>query len=83
MPGSRKSVTLGEQEKSDGGARQVFDDGMHGSSCRVKQGDLSGKRLVLMRIAPMSRPDRSHSVHSSEEAGESLWSAKGRRKVDA
>lgn len=74
MPGSRKSVTLGEQQKSDGGARQVFDDGMHGSSCRVKQGDLSGKRLVLKRIAPMSRPDRSHSVHSSEEAGESLWS---------
>ena len=38
----RKSATLGGQRetKSDGRARQVFGDGMHGRSCDVNQGDL-------------------------------------------
>lgn len=65
-----KPVTLGEQHRSDGRARQVFGDGMYGRSCSVNQGDLFGPRKVF--IAPdkgtKSRPDRSQSVHSSEEA---------------
>jgi len=44
--GPRKSVTLGGQQKSDGGARQVVGDGMQGRSRQVNQGDLSGKRAV-------------------------------------
>jgi hypothetical protein len=40
--GSRKSVTLGGQRKSGDGVRQVFGDGMQGSSRHVNQGDLSG-----------------------------------------
>jgi hypothetical protein len=66
-----KSVTLGGQRISDDRARQVFGDGMHGSSCDVNQGDLSGKRQVF--IAPnkgtKSQPGRSQSIHSSVEAG--------------
>jgi len=41
-----KPVTLGEQQKSDDRARQVFGDGMHGRSCDVNQGDLSGAGLL-------------------------------------
>ena len=41
---TRKSVTLGGQQRSDGRARQVFGDGMHGRSCGVKQGDLLANR---------------------------------------
>ncbi len=67
---TRESVTLGGQWRSDGRARQVFGDGMHGRSCRVKQGDLSGTRWEF--IAPdkgtKSLPGRSQSTHSSEEA---------------
>ncbi|MEW5994917.1 MAG: hypothetical protein AB1744_11050 [Candidatus Zixiibacteriota bacterium] len=75
IPGTRKSVTLGEQQKSDGGARQVFGDGMHGSSCRVKQGDLPGKRSVFMsKAVPKSRPGRSQNAHSSKEVPETGWS---------
>jgi len=48
---------------------------MHGRLRAVKQGDLFGKRSVFMRpMAPKSRPDRSQSAHSSEEAGQCLWS---------
>ncbi|MBM4329865.1 MAG: hypothetical protein FJ117_01355 [Deltaproteobacteria bacterium] len=65
-----KPVTLGGQRRSDGRARQVFDDGMYGRSCDVNQGDLSGTRRVF--TAPdkgtKSRPGRSQSVRSSEEA---------------
>ena len=65
-----KPVTLGEQRRSDGRARQVFGDGMYGRSCDVNQGDLSGARRVFN--APdkgtKSRPGRSQSVHRSEEA---------------
>ena len=67
---SGKPVTLGEQHRSDGRARQVFGDGMYGRSCHVNQGDLTGPRKVF--IAPdkgtKSRPVRSQSVHSSQEA---------------
>ncbi len=67
----RKPVTLGGQRISDDRARKVFGDGMHGSSCDVNQGDLSGKGLVF--IAPdkgtKSQPGRSQSIHSSVEAG--------------
>jgi len=66
-----KSVTLEEQRRSDGRARRVFGDGMHGRSCRVNRGDLSGSRREF--IAPdkdtKSPPGRSQSVHNSEEAG--------------
>jgi hypothetical protein len=66
-----KPITLGGQHRSDDRARQVFGDGMHGSSCHVNQGDLSGERLVFIgrRIATKSQPDRSQSTHSSVEAG--------------
>lgn len=75
IPGSRKSVTLGEQQKSDDGARQVSDDGMHGSSRSVKQGDLSGKRSVFMiKVVPKSRPGRSQNAHSSKEVRQGGWS---------
>ena len=66
---SGKSVTLGGQRVSDDRARQVFGDGMHGSSCDVNQGDLPGERLVFMRSLPKSQPGRSQSIHSSVEAG--------------
>ncbi len=65
-----KSATLGEQRRSDGRARQVFCDGMHGRKRRVNQGDLFGTRREF--IAPdkgtKSPSDRSQSVHISEEA---------------
>jgi hypothetical protein len=68
---SGKSVTLGGQRISDDRAREVFGDGMHGSSCDVNQGDLLGTRLVFN--APdkgtKSQPGRSQSIHSSVEAG--------------
>jgi len=67
---SRKSITLGEQHKSDGGARQVFGDRMHGRSRRVNQGDLPVKRSgAVWRKPGGNRTGRSQSVHSSEEAG--------------
>lgn len=65
-----KPFTLGEQHKSDDGARRVFGDGMRGRSRRVNRGDLSGARRAF--IVPdkdtKNLPDRSQSVHSSEEA---------------
>jgi len=64
-----ESVTLGGQHINDDRARKVFGDGMHGSSCEVNQGDLSGERLVFMRGLPKSQPGRSQSIHSSVEAG--------------
>ncbi len=72
-PGEKtgEPVTLGGQRRSDGRARQVFGDGMHGRSRGVKQGDLSGERWEF--IAPhkgtKNPPGRGHSTHSSEEAG--------------
>jgi len=68
---SRKPVTLGGQLKSDGRARQVFGDGMHGRSCHVNQGDLSGKRSVFiaLRVGTKSRSGRSQSTRSSQDAG--------------
>ena len=57
--GPRESVTLGGQQKSDGGARQVVGDGMQGRWRRVNQGDLSDKRPVN------SWSDRSQSAHNS------------------
>jgi hypothetical protein len=49
----------------------VFGDGMQGRSRGVNQGDLPGVGRVF--IAPdkgtKSRPGRSQSTHSSEEAG--------------
>jgi hypothetical protein len=38
----RKPVTLDGQRTSDGRARQVFGDGMHGRSGDGNQGDLPG-----------------------------------------
>jgi len=68
--GNGKPATLGEQRRSDGRARRVFGDGMHRRSCRVNRGDLYGQRREF--IAPdkgtKSPPDRSQSVHISEEA---------------
>ena len=66
-----KPITLGGQHRSDGRARQVFGDGMHGSPCYVNQGDLSGKRSVFsVEIAhTKSWPGRSQSIHSSVEVG--------------
>jgi hypothetical protein len=65
-----KPVTLGGQHISDGRARQVFGDRMHGRSRRVNQGDLIGTRQEF--IAPdkgtKSLPIRSQSVHISREA---------------
>jgi len=64
------SVELEGQHESDGRACWVVGDGMHGRSCRMNQGDLSGTRREF--IAPdkgtKSPPGRSQSVHSSEEA---------------
>ncbi len=57
--GPWKSVTLGEQQKSDDRAHQVFGGGMHGRSCDVNQGDLSAARPGA---------GRSQSIHSSVEA---------------
>jgi hypothetical protein len=65
-----KPVTLGEQRKSGDRVRRVFGDGMRGRSRRVNRGDLSDSRRAF--IVPdkdtKSPPDRSQSVHSSEEA---------------
>ena len=72
-PGEKtgEPVTLGGQRRSDGGARQVFGDGMHGRSCGVNQGDLSRVRWVF--IAPdkgtKSRTERRQSSHISEKVG--------------
>ncbi len=65
-----KPVTLGGQRRSDDRARQVFGDGMDGRSCDVNQGDLSGagKVFITPDKGTKSRPGRSQSVHSSEEA---------------
>jgi hypothetical protein len=67
----RESATLGGQRRSDGRARQVCGDGMHGRSRRVKQGDLPGTRREF--IAPdkgtKSPSGRSQSTHRSEEVG--------------
>ncbi len=69
--GFRKPVTLGGQRKSDDGVRRVVGDRMHGKVCHVKEGDLSGARLVF--IAPdtgtKSQPGRSQSTRSSVDAG--------------
>lgn len=66
--GSRESVTLGGQRRSDGGARQVFGGGMRGRLRHVNQGDLPVKRTGTRHEAS-NRAGRSQSVHSSEEAG--------------
>ena len=44
--------------------------GMHGRSCSVNQGDLSGSRreFIVPDKDTKSQPVRSQSVHSSEEA---------------
>ena len=57
-------------EKSGDGMRGVFGDGMHGSSCRVNQGDLSVTRpAFILHGQTKNRTGRSQSAHSSEEAG--------------
>jgi len=68
--GIGKPATLGEQRRSDDRARRVFGDGMHGRSCRVNRGDLFGSRreFIVPDKDTKSPPDRSQSVHSSEEA---------------
>jgi hypothetical protein len=65
-----KPATLGEQRRSDDRARRVFGDGMHGRLRRVNRGDLSGSRreFIVPDKDTKSPPDRSQSVHSSEEA---------------
>jgi len=69
--GIGKPVTLGEQRRSDGRARRVFGDGMHGRLRRVNRGDLSDSRreFIVPDKDTKSPPDRSQSVHGSEEAG--------------
>jgi len=49
---------------------------MHGRSCDVKQGDLSGKGLVFIApcVGTKSQPGRSQSTRSSREAGQCPWS---------
>jgi hypothetical protein len=49
---------------------------MHGSVCRVNQGDLPGERLAFIasRVGTKSQPGRSQSVHNSMEAGQCPWS---------
>ena len=68
---TQEPVTLGGQRRSDGRARQVFGDGMHGRLRIVNQGDLLRARWVF--IAPSkgtkSPLGRSQSTRSSEEAG--------------
>ena len=68
---SRESVTLGGQLKSDGRARQVFGDGMHGRLCCVNQGDLPGTRWEFIALVSGTKSPlgRSQSTRSSEEAG--------------
>ena len=67
----RRPVTLGGQRRSDGRARQVFGDGMHGRSCGVNQGDLPEARweFIAQGVGTKSPPVRSQSTHRSEEAG--------------
>jgi len=68
---TRESVTLGGQRRSDGRARQVDGDGMHGRSSAVNQGDLPRARWVFIapRKGTKSPLGRSQSTCSSEEAG--------------
>jgi len=65
-----KPATLGEQRRSDGRARRVFGDGMPGRLRRVNRGDLSDSRreFIVPDKDTKNPPDRSQSVHSSEEA---------------
>ncbi len=67
----RKPVTLGGQHRSDGRARQVFGDGMHGRLRDVNQGDLlRTRREFAARSQGTKSPlSRSQSGRSSEEAG--------------
>jgi hypothetical protein len=67
--GPWKSVTLGGQQRSDDGARQVFGGGMRGRWRHVNQGDLPANRPGTRWYETMNRAGRSQSVHSSEEAG--------------
>jgi hypothetical protein len=69
--GFRKPVTLGGQRKSDGGARRVVGGRMHGKVRHVKEGDLSGTRLVFTapKQGRKSQPGRSQSIRSSVDAG--------------
>ncbi|MBW2149617.1 MAG: hypothetical protein JRG73_20985 [Deltaproteobacteria bacterium] len=48
----------------------------------MNRGNLCGTRPVFMRrMAPKSRPGRSQDAHSSEEAGQCLWSEGARHAV--
>ena len=69
--GFRKPVTLGGQRKSGDGARRVVGDRMHGKARHVKEGDLSGTRLVFIALkqGTKSQPGRSQSTRSSVDAG--------------
>ena len=46
----QKPGTLGGQQKSDDGVRRVVGDRMHGKVRCVKEGDLSGTRLVFIAL---------------------------------
>jgi hypothetical protein len=80
----REPITLGGQRKSDGGARQVCGDGMHGRLRCVNQGDLSGRRAAEEPGNRYSGADRAGvraSVGAEKEGNAS--GAKGRREMDA
>ena len=54
---------------------------MIGSIDDIKRGALDGIKPVFMLLEPKSRPSRSQSTHSSEEAGKP-GGAKGCREVE-
>ncbi|HKZ15833.1 MAG TPA: hypothetical protein VJ161_00015 [Geobacteraceae bacterium] len=58
------------QQESDVRAYWVVGDGMHGRSCCVNQGDLTGtsREFIAPGKGTKSPPVRSQSVHISEEA---------------
>jgi hypothetical protein len=51
------------------GRQWVIGGGMIGRFDDVKQGDRDGNKSVFMLEEPKSRPPRSQSIHSSDEAG--------------
>ena len=78
-----KPVTLGEQQRSEGRARRVFGDGMHGRSRRVNGETCpiqEGRSLSLIRIRRTRRAGVRASI-VAEKSG-NADGAKGRRKVD-
>lgn len=48
---------------------EVVGGGMVWKAMYVKKGDLPGVSAVFMTLSPKSRPGRSQSAHSSDEAG--------------